>query len=94
MEASQCSTGEQKALLIGIVLATARLQAEERGHTPLLLLDEMSAHLDEDRRRALFDMICQMGAQAWITGTDANIYKDVGERAQHFQVRNASIERC
>ncbi|MBT3991170.1 MAG: DNA replication/repair protein RecF [Rhodospirillaceae bacterium] len=91
MEAEICSTGEQKALLIGIVLATARLQTEERGHTPLLLLDEIAAHLDEDRRASLFELILDMGAQAWITGTEDEIFAPLGETVQHFAVKDGEI---
>src|SRR3546814_10394697 len=70
MPAALCSTGEQKALLISIVLADARLRAAERGAPPILLLDEIAAHLDAVRRAALFEEICALGAQAWLTGTD------------------------
>ena len=74
MPAALCSTGEQKALLIAIVLANARLQTAERGRVPLLLLDEVAAHLDADRRGALFDEILALGAQAWFTGTDRAVF--------------------
>ena len=70
MPAEVCSTGEQKALLIAIILANARLMAAERGQPPLLLLDEVAAHLDAERRTALFGEILDLGAQAWLTGTD------------------------
>src|SRR3546814_13670732 len=65
MPAALCSTGEQKALLISIVLADARLRAAERGAPPILLLDEIAAHLDAVRRAALFEEICALGAPAW-----------------------------
>lgn len=87
-EAARCSTGEQKALLIGLVLAAARLQARERGHMPLLLLDEIAAHLDRERLAALFDLLSEMGAQAWMTGTDARLFAAWGPRAQMFDVQN------
>ena len=92
MAASDCSTGEQKALLIGLVLANARLQAAEHsGAAPLLLLDEVAAHLDETRRAALFDEICALGAQAWMTGTDAHLFAAFGTRAQQFEVLDGKI---
>jgi len=95
MPAADCSTGEQKALLIGLVLANARLQAVAHGGAaPLLLLDEVAAHLDEDRRGSLFDEICALGAQAWMTGTDAALFSALGSRAQHFEVKNGTIRRA
>ena len=92
MHADQCSTGEQKALLIGIILAHARLIKAERGRTPILLLDEVAAHLDENRRRALYDILNDLGAQGWLTGTDDNLFDAVKSSAQFFTVRNAVIE--
>jgi DNA replication and repair protein RecF len=89
--AAQCSTGEQKALLISIVLANARLQTLDAGAVPLLLLDEIAAHLDEQRRAALFDEILAMGAQAWMTGTDAALFAPLGTAAQHFAVADAKV---
>jgi DNA replication and repair protein RecF len=89
--AAQCSTGEQKALLISIVLANARLQALDAGAVPLLLLDEVAAHLDEQRRDALFDEIIAMGAQAWMTGTDPALFAPLGSAAQHFAVAGAQV---
>jgi len=92
MPAADCSTGEQKALLIGLVLANARLQAAaNKGAAPLLLLDEVAAHLDEMRRAALFDEICALGAQAWMTGTDAHLFAAFGVRAQQFEVSDGKI---
>ena len=84
--AALCSTGEQKALLISILLATARLQQLKRGIAPLLLLDEVAAHLDADRRAALFAEIRALGAQAWMTGTDAALFAAFGADAQFFTV--------
>lgn len=89
--AAICSTGEQKALLISIVLAHARLVALDRGVPPLLLMDEIVAHLDAERRAALFDEICSIGAQAWMTGTDRTLFNDLGDRAQYFHVENAIV---
>jgi len=80
-----CSTGEQKALLLSLVLANARALAAQ-GATPVLLLDEVAAHLDPARRAALYDAVCALGAQAWMTGTDAGLFADLGARAQRFAV--------
>ena len=89
--AAQCSTGEQKALLISIVLANARLQALETGSVPLLLLDEVTAHLDEQRRIALFDELLALGAQAWMSSTDVSLFASLDTAAQYFAVSNAQI---
>lgn len=93
MRADQCSTGEQKALLIGIILAHARLMKAERGHTPILLLDEVAAHLDESRRRALYEILSDLGAQGWLTGTDENLFDAIQNTAQFFCVCNSNITR-
>ncbi|MEM7651401.1 MAG: DNA replication/repair protein RecF, partial [Pseudomonadota bacterium] len=82
MAADQCSTGEQKALLIGIIMAHAKLIAAERGAPPILLLDEVAAHLDEKRRGALYDVLINMGGQVWLTGTDENLFTAIEGRAQ------------
>ena len=87
--ASECSTGEQKALLIAIVLAAARVQAAERGSLPLLLLDEVAAHLDAGRRAALFEEIDAIGAQAWYTGTDRAVFAPLRDRAQSIDIDEA-----
>ena len=91
MPAGLCSTGEQKALLIAIVLANARLLAAERGAAPLLLLDEVAAHLDSDRREALFGEILALGSQAWMTGTDAAVFDPLGDDARRFRVEDAHV---
>ncbi len=91
LPAGQCSTGEQKALLIAIVLAHARLQGAERGAGPVLLLDEVAAHLDAVRRDALFETVLGLGLQAWITGTDQGVFGALGDRAQYFAVEAAQI---
>ena len=93
MPAALASTGEQKAILVAIVLAAARLAAAECGRTPILLLDEVSAHLDDARRAALYAEIRQLGAQAWMTGTDRSLFDALGDDAQHFTVRDARITR-
>lgn len=85
--ADQCSTGEQKALLLSLVLANARALAEDFGAPPILLLDEVAAHLDADRRAALFDEVCALGAQAWMTGTGPELFEALGDRGQRFEVR-------
>ena len=84
--AAQCSTGEQKALLISLVLTNARALSEDTGSPPLILLDEVAAHLDADRRAALYDEICALGAQAWMTGTGPELFEALGDRAQHMTV--------
>ena len=84
MPAAQCSTGEQKALLISTILAHGRALASGTGAPPILLLDEVAAHLDVARRAALYDAICGLGAQAFLTGTDAALFAPLGARAQHF----------
>ena len=91
MPAAQCSTGEQKALLMTIVLAHARLVSLDRHETPILLLDEVAAHLDDTRRRALFEEILRLGAQAWLTGTDAALFAPLGDNAQAFAVADAVL---
>ncbi len=93
MPAALCSTGEQKALLIAIVLADLKLQAAERGTVPLLLLDEVAAHLDEEMRAALFQTILDLGAQAWMTGTDARLFAPLGDRVQRYAVNDAALCR-
>jgi DNA replication and repair protein RecF len=85
MPAAQCSTGEQKALLIRLILANARALAADAG-APVLLLDEVAAHLDPDRRAALYDEIGALGAQALMTGTEAGLFDSLGERGQRFAV--------
>ena len=86
-EARDCSTGEQKALLISIMLADARELARARGGlAPILLLDEIAAHLDAMRRAALFEEISALSAQAWMTGTDLSLFD--GARADIFEVRD------
>ncbi|WP_420350749.1 DNA replication/repair protein RecF [Paenirhodobacter sp.] len=79
--AAQCSTGEQKALLISLLLANARAVA-----APVLLLDEVAAHLDSTRRAALYDEICGLSAHVWMTGTEAALFDHLGPRAQYLEV--------
>ncbi|MEL7257748.1 MAG: DNA replication/repair protein RecF [Pseudomonadota bacterium] len=84
--ASDCSTGEQKALLVSLILANARALARDFGAPPILLLDEVAAHLDASRRAALYDEICALGAQAWMTGTGPELFDELGDRAHHIHV--------
>jgi DNA replication and repair protein RecF len=94
MPAKDASTGEQKALLIGLVLAHAGLVAEMTGITPLLLLDEVVAHLDPGRRAALFDELDRLGAQVWMTGADPAAFVAVSARATMFDVEGGHITRA
>ena len=84
--AADCSTGEQKALLISLILANARALAERIGTPPILLLDEVAAHLDADRRAALYDELTELKAQAWMTGTEDHLFDALGSRAQYISV--------
>lgn len=90
--AVQASTGEQKALLIRLVLAHAGLIKEMTGFAPLLLLDEIVAHLDPERRAALYDALTGLGAQVWMTGADPAAFGDIAGRAQVFVVRPGTVE--
>ena len=81
--AERCSTGEQKALLIGLILAHADLVADATGRRPLLLLDEVAAHLDPRRRQALFERLAASGGQVLMTGTDRELFAGLGEDAIH-----------
>ena len=84
--ADQCSTGEQKALLISLILANARALAQDLGRAPILLLDEVAAHLDENRRAALYDEICALGAQALMTGTEPDLFAALGDRGRTLKI--------
>jgi len=86
-----CSSGEQKALLIGLILAKAELIKELEGVSPLVLLDEVAAHLDQARRAALFGEILSLGAQAWMTGTDRELFAPMAQDAQIFAVNRGKI---
>ncbi len=89
--APHCSSGEQKALLIGLILAKAELIKEIEGASPLILLDEVAAHLDQARREALFAEISRLSAQAWMTGTDRDLFAPLAEKAQIFAVNRGKI---
>jgi len=90
--AGKASTGEQKALLIGLVLAHARLIAEMTGSTPVLLLDEIVAHLDPGRRAALHAELAQLGAQVWMTGADPALFAEIKDDAAMIEVRAGRLE--
>ena len=89
--AEHCSSGEQKALLIGLILAKVELIKEIEGAAPLVLLDEVAAHLDEARRMALFGEILRLGAQAWMTGTDRSLFAPIAQDAQILAVNGGNI---
>ncbi|MBZ9705819.1 DNA replication/repair protein RecF [Mesorhizobium sp. ESP7-2] len=91
MPAELCSTGEQKALLVGIVLSHARLTGEMSGLTPILLLDEIAAHLDGGRRAALFSILEDLNCQAFMTGTDAALFSSLHGRAQFLTVDHGTV---
>jgi DNA replication and repair protein RecF len=91
LPAAEGSTGQQKALLVSIALAHARLVALSRGRPPLLLLDEIAAHLDAEHRAGLFDEVMALGVQSWMTGTDADLFKPLAGRAQVLRVADGSI---
>ncbi|PBC22447.1 MULTISPECIES: DNA replication/repair protein RecF [unclassified Mesorhizobium] len=91
MLAELCSTGEQKALLVGIVLSHARLTGEMSGMTPILLLDEIAAHLDGGRRAALFSILEELNCQAFMTGTDAALFSSLRGRAQFLTVDHGTV---
>lgn len=92
MPAALGSTGEQKALLIGLILAHARLVKSRTAITPFLLLDEIAAHLDPDRRRALFSALDGLGTQCFLTGTDRVLFEALGDRAQTVTVRDGRLQ--
>jgi DNA replication and repair protein RecF len=89
--AGLCSTGEQKALLLGIILAHSALVARQTGRPPLILLDEVAAHLDPTRRRALFERLAELGSQVWMTGTEPALFESMSGPVSHFQIANGRI---
>jgi DNA replication and repair protein RecF len=93
MPAALCSTGEQKALLIGLILAHARLTGELSGMAPILLLDEIAAHLDTGRRAALFGILDDLGGQAFMTGTDRSLFEALEGDAQFINVAAGELTR-
>lgn len=94
MNAAQCSTGEQKALLLSLVLANARALAADTGAPPILLLDEVAAHLDATRRAALYDELCALGAQTFLTGTEPALFTALGPRASYYTLADDGGHSC
>jgi DNA replication and repair protein RecF len=94
MPARDASTGEQKALLIGLVLAHAGLVTEMTGITPLVLLDEVVAHLDPNRRASLFAELERLGAQVWMTGADPAAFTAMSARAQILSVESGRVSQA
>lgn len=90
--ASEGSTGQQKALLISICLAEARRRAGLDQKLPILLLDEVAAHLDAERRHHLFDELTTLGTQAWLTGTDRSVFQPFGRRAHYLSVNASTLQ--
>ena len=91
-EAAFCSTGEQKALLLSIIMAASRLLSARKKSVPLLLLDEVIAHLDISRRSALFHALISLNMQVWLTGTDATLFNELQGNAQFFRVHAATVQ--
>ena len=89
--AEQCSTGEQKALLLSILLAAARAKTAHSGLPPVLLFDEVVAHLDVDKRAALFDLISDAAIQVWMTGTDAADFQGLREFATLLEIADGRV---
>ena len=91
LPAADCSTGEQKALLLGLILAQAEATKSMLGAVPLLLLDEVTAHLDETRRRGLFGLLSRLGGQVWMSGTDPLLFDGIGPEAVVYRVDNGHL---
>lgn len=91
MDASLCSTGEQKALLVSIILAEMKAQMKEQGLCPLLLMDEVAAHLDTRRRNELFDILESLPTQVWMTGTDESAFTHLSGRASFYDVEESVL---
>lgn len=92
MPAELCSTGEQKSLLIGIIMAQTRCQTLDKGFTPVLLLDEVAAHLDDGKREALLRKIKDLHVQAWITSTDSGLFASMRDCSQFLEVKNNTVQ--
>ncbi|MDJ0858885.1 MAG: DNA replication/repair protein RecF [Dinoroseobacter sp.] len=90
--ARECSTGEQKALLISLILANARALKSQTGAAPIVLLDEVAAHLDAERQAILYDEICALRTQCWMTGTGPDMFLPLGDRAQVYALGSNSEE--
>lgn len=93
MPAELCSTGEQKSLLIGIIMAQTKCQTLDKGFAPVLLLDEVAAHLDDAKREALLSKIRELNVQAWITATDPTLFASMRGFAQFLEVKNNTVYR-
>lgn len=91
MPAELCSTGEQKSLLVSIILAQTKCQTLDKGFAPVLLLDEVVAHLDDIKREALLEKIRDLNIQAWITSTNPDLFALLKNEAQFWEVKNNSI---
>jgi DNA replication and repair protein RecF len=91
MKAELSSTGEQKALLISIILAYSRLISLERGAPPILLLDEVAAHLDENRRENLYELLFSLGGQVWMTGTDKSLFSSIIQKSSVFELEDSKV---
>lgn len=91
MDAALCSTGEQKALLLSVILAEMKTQLQEQGDCPLLLLDEVAAHMDSNRRHILYDILSDLPTQVWMTGTDLENFSYLTNRAQFFDVQESNL---
>ncbi len=89
--AARCSTGEQKAMLLSLVLAHSDSVARARGRRPVLLLDEVAAHLDPSRRAALYERLAGQGGQAWLTGTEAALFEDMPGSVRRFRIAGGRI---
>ena len=91
MPAELCSTGEQKSLLISIILAQTKCQILYQGFAPVLLLDEVAAHLDDGKREALLAKISELGLQAWITATNPELFASLNNNADFLEVKNNTV---
>lgn len=91
MPAELCSTGEQKALLVSIILAQTKCQILNKGFAPVLLLDEITTHLDDKKRDALLQKICDLRIQAWITSTEENNFAILKDKAQFFKLKDGIL---
>jgi DNA replication and repair protein RecF len=93
MYAENCSTGEQKNLLVSVILAEARVyQGINNGISPILLLDEITAHMDNERVSNLFDQIEEIGSQTWLTGTSEHLFDYISDKADIFNINNGKLD--
>jgi DNA replication and repair protein RecF len=94
IDARLASTGEQKALLVGLILAHARLVASMSGIAPIVLLDEVAAHLDPRRRAALYEALGRLAGQVWLSGADPTLFADIGGDCLRLTVTPGRVERA